>query len=115
VDDVAHAAAGHDEDGYTGEAVLSDGEREVTVRVELRGYFEPIDGRYHWYGRVAADDAVEPLAEAARGRVRVRTPEGVAEGTLSDLDFWGRYRISGTSTPPFAVAGEPPAEVTSPR
>ncbi|GDY30034.1 DUF4873 domain-containing protein [Gandjariella thermophila] len=100
----------HDEDGYTGDAVLSDGERELAVRVELRGYFEPIDGRYHWYGRVAADGEVAGFAEVGRGRVRLRTPEGVAEGTLSDRDFWGRYRISGTSTPPFPVASAPPEE-----
>jgi hypothetical protein len=106
-----------DEDGYTGDAVLSAGERELAVRVELRGYFEPIDGRYHWYGRIAADDAVTRLAETP-GRVRLRTPQGVAEGTLSDRDFFGRYRITGTSTPPFPVAGEPPeepVEVRSPR
>ncbi|MBO0830677.1 MAG: NAD(P)-binding domain-containing protein [Actinobacteria bacterium] len=34
------------------------------------------------------------------------TAEGTAECVVSDPDPWGRYRISGISTPPFAVAPE---------
>jgi hypothetical protein len=34
----------------------------------------------------------------------LRTPDGEASGQLSDPDTWGRYRIAGTSRPPFAVA-----------
>jgi hypothetical protein len=32
------------------------------------------------------------------------TPEGSADGELADVDPWGRYRLTGTSTPPFAVS-----------
>lgn len=92
-----------DEEGYTGEAVLVFEQREVPVSVQLRGYFQPIDGRYHWYGRIAADEQVTALVEAgARGAV-LRTPTGEAKGSLTDPDPWSRYRVAGISTPPFAV------------
>jgi hypothetical protein len=93
----------HDEDGYEGPAVVAVDSREFTVDVELRGHFQPIDGRYHWYGRVRPNDE---LAAAVNGRKRaavLRTPDGESAGELSDPDPWGRYRITGSSTPPFPV------------
>lgn len=90
-----------EEDGYRGAAVLEAGGLRREVRVELRGRFQPIDGRYHWYGRIAADPE---LAEALRGgRVRgtLTTPHGGVPAEVGDPDPWGRYRVEGTSTPPF--------------
>lgn len=98
----------HDEDGYTGEATLVFGTDEVAVSVELRGYFQPIDGRYHWYGRVKKNDEVTSRVEAGARTALLRTPTGQAEGTLTDPDPWGRYRVGGISTPPYKV--EEPAE-----
>ena len=92
-----------DEDGYTGPATLVVDGAELAAEVDLRGYFQPIDGYYHWYGRVAANPA---LADAAGGRKKpceVRIGEYASAGELSDPDPWGRYRLTGTSTPPFAV------------
>jgi len=91
------------EEGYTGEAVLVFDEREVPVSVQLRGYFQPIDGRYHWYGRVAANEQVTELVEAGARAAVLRTPTGEAEGSLTDPDPWSRYRVAGISTPPFEV------------
>jgi len=73
---------------------------DIDVQVRLRGHFEPIDGRFHWYGRIQSSDA---LARAHRSgaTVVVRTPHGEAAGRLSDIDPWGRFRIAGTGTPPF--------------
>jgi hypothetical protein len=84
---------------YVGPAVLS-GAEAVEVEVTLRGHFEPLDGRFHWYGRIGSDAA---LAERARAgdTVTLTTPHGTAEGRLSDVDPWGRFRISGTGRPPF--------------
>ncbi len=93
-----------DEDGYAGPATLIVDERELAVEVALRGHFQPIDGRYHWYGRLAEHPE---LAELVGGRKRtavLRTPQGQATGEVSDPDLWRRYRITGVSTPPFAVA-----------
>lgn len=92
-----------DEEGYTGEAVLVFAEREVPVSVELRGYFQPIDGRYHWYGRIAANEQVTALVAAGARAALLRTPTGEAAGSLTDPDPWSRYRVAGTSTPPFAT------------
>ncbi|XVS65364.1 DUF4873 domain-containing protein [Actinosynnema sp. CA-299493] len=93
----------HDEEGYTGAAVLVFDEREVPVSVQLRGYFQPIDGRYHWYGRVGANEQVTELVEGGARTALLRTPDGSATGSLTDPDPWLRYRVAGTSTPPFAV------------
>jgi len=97
----------HGDEGYTGDAVLVDGEQQVKVRAMLRGYFQPIDGRYHWYGRLDADQAVTDLVEGGRKELLLRTPEGEATATLSDPDPWQRYRVTGTSRPPFAVETAP--------
>lgn len=93
----------HDEEGFTGTATLLLADTEIPVDVELRGYFQPIDGRYHWYGRIAANDQVDKLAEAGSKKGRLRTSEGEADAKLSDRDPWGRYRVAGVSRPPFAV------------
>jgi hypothetical protein len=93
-----------DEEGYSGDAVLVFDEREVPVQVELRGHFQPIDGRYHWYGRVAANDEVNTLVEGGARGALLRTPQGEATGALTDPDPWQRYRVSGISTPPFSVS-----------
>ncbi|GAA1699240.1 DUF4873 domain-containing protein [Fodinicola feengrottensis] len=97
----------HDEEGYQGPATIYTADAEVAVKIELRGYFQPIDGRYHWYGRVAADPAVTELVGKGKKDVVIRTPEGEAAATLSDVDPWGRFRVTGTSRPPFAIETSP--------
>ncbi|WP_019816581.1 DUF4873 domain-containing protein [Saccharomonospora saliphila] len=93
----------HDEDGYTGPATLLVDETEFEVEVHLRGHFQPIDGYYHWYGRIRPDRRLSELAGGRKRTVELRTPEGSAHGEISDPDPWDRYRVTGTSTPPFAV------------
>ena len=84
------------QESYDGPAQIAD----TPVEVLLRGHFEPIDGKFHWWGRVAASDAL--AAEHASGAsVTLVTPHGEAVGRLSDLDPWGRFRLSGTGRPPF--------------
>ncbi len=83
------------EEQYDGPARVG----QVEVEVRLRGHFQPIDGRFHWWGRIATDPA---LAQHASGStVTLETPHGAAQGRLSDVDPWGRFRISGTGKPPF--------------
>jgi hypothetical protein len=86
---------------YQGPAVLVVADAEIAVEVVLRGQFQPIDGRYHWYGRISADAALDRLE---RRPVVLRTPEGAAKGQLSQPDVWQRFRISGIGRPPFALA-----------
>ncbi|WP_436493985.1 DUF4873 domain-containing protein [Actinokineospora sp. HUAS TT18] len=92
-----------EDDGYSGPATLVIGEREFEVRVELRGHFQPIDGFYRWYGRVTADPAISEAAAGRKTKVTLRTPGAEADGELSDPDPWDRYRVMGTSRPPFVV------------
>jgi hypothetical protein len=92
------------EEGYTGPATLQVKDVELTVQVELRGYFQPIDGYYHWYGRLAASEQLSELVAGRKTAAHLRTPEGAAAGELSDPDPWNRYRITGTSRPPFTVS-----------
>lgn len=90
-----------DDDGYEGPASLHAGDTVIEVQVRLAGRFEPITGSYHWYGRVAPSAGVEALLGR---RVLLRTPQGSAETTLSDVDPWGRARVEGFGTAPFEVA-----------
>jgi hypothetical protein len=87
---------------YVGPARVSTGTTsgEVEIEVNLRGHFEPLDGLFHWYGRIGAD---QRLAEIFRSgdTVSLTTPQATATGRLSDVDPWGRFRITGTGRPPF--------------
>jgi hypothetical protein len=86
-------------ESYDGPAVvlLDDAEHEVTVT--LRGAFQPLDGHFHWYGRIATSPALAAVRSGAT--VRLRTEQGEADGRLSDVDPWGRFRVAGTGHPPF--------------
>ena len=88
-------------DAYDGPARLVADDAQVEVEVRLRGMFQPLDGLYHWYGRVAANAEVDALAGSGASVV-LETPEGAAPGRLSDRDPWGRLRVAGTGRPPFA-------------
>jgi hypothetical protein len=81
---------------YSGPATIGDIEVEVT----LRGHFEPLDGRFHWYGRIAPNPALTAQVQSG-STIMLTTPHGTAEGRLSDVDTWGRFRVTGTGRPPF--------------
>ena len=86
---------------YSGPAQLISGQDEaLEVEVQLRGHVEPIDGRFHWYGRIAPNDEVAARHQSG-STVAVRTPHGVAAGRISDVDPWGRFRVAGLGAPPF--------------
>jgi cation diffusion facilitator CzcD-associated flavoprotein CzcO len=102
------------DDGYEGPATLTIGGSRLPVRVELRGHFQPIDGRYHWYGRVAPDDAVAAAIGGGKA-AELSTPEGTAPCQVSDPDTWHRYRVTGVSAPPYASGlAEPSASPAEP-
>jgi hypothetical protein len=98
------------EDGYDGPAELLDGERTVPVEVKLRGHFDPITGKYSWYGRVAATTAVAALIADGARKVRLRTPHAEVDTALSDIDPWGRPRVEGFGQAPFEVLTTLPAD-----
>jgi uncharacterized protein DUF4873 len=90
-----HDGQQYDGQQYDGPARIG----EVEVEVHLRGHFQPIDGRFHWWGRIGATAALD--AHASGSTVTLETPHGEAQGRLSDVDPWGRFRVSGTGRPPF--------------
>ena len=96
----------HDDEGYRGPATLTVDGVDHEVGVRLTGHFQPIDGWFHWYGRVDVDAALEAALGGRKRPVRVTTPEGAADGEIADPDPWGRYRVSGTSTPPFRTGAD---------
>jgi cation diffusion facilitator CzcD-associated flavoprotein CzcO len=98
-----------DSDGYQGTAVLEVGQSRFDVQVRLRGHFQPIDGRYHWYGRIDAHEGLDELLGSAKASGVLTTPGGSAACELSERDSSRRYRVTGISTPPFR-AGETVAE-----
>jgi Domain of unknown function (DUF4873) len=88
-------------------------ERWLTVRVEgsaievvgqLHGFFQPIDGSYHWYGRLAPDERLSAhVAEHGRGTVEVSVAGGDrTPARLGERNPWGGHRLTGTGAPPFA-------------
>lgn len=107
-DGTARPAPG-DDDGYQGPATLTIGGTELAVQVQLRGHFEPIDGRYHWYGRIAQHDGLAGLMGAGRVSGTLATGHGSAPCEISEPDTWQRFRVTGVSTPPFATAVTAPA------
>jgi hypothetical protein len=99
-----------DEDGYRGPAELVNGDDTIAVQVDLAGHFDPISGKYSWYGRVAAAPEVTALVEAGARTVTLRTPHGEVETALSDVDPWGRPRVEGFGRAPFEVLDDLPAQ-----
>ena len=92
-----------EQDGYDGPAELIDGTTTIPVEVQLRGHFDPISGKYSWYGRVAAKPEVAELVAVGARKVRLRTPHAEVETALADVDPWGRPRVEGFGEAPFEV------------
>lgn len=90
-----------DGDGYAGPVELTIGGGTFVVRAELRGYFEPIDGRYHWYGRLARHEGLRAAMTTGRTDGVLSTGEGSAPCEVADPDPWWRYRVAGVGSPPF--------------
>jgi hypothetical protein len=102
-----------EDDGYRGPARLRVGDLDLEVEIHLAGHLEPLDGRFHWYGRVQRDAAVTAAKEggAVRALLTVRGGQP-AEARLAEVDAWGNIQVSGYGAPPYprdAVEIELPA------
>lgn len=87
---------------YLGPAALvaDDVSDPISVEVHLRGHVDPNDGRFHWFGRIAASDTLAATHRPGT-TLALSTPHGMAAGRISDVDPWGRFRITGLGAPPF--------------
>ena len=109
------------DDSYTGPATLVADGSALTVQVRLSGRVEPMDGRYHWVGRIAAQEAVIGLARAGVRSAMLRIGDGAPVAVrLGDVDPWGAVRVQATSPPPWPdgasddAAGERDADAPGP-
>ena len=102
----------HDDDGYAGPATIEvDGTRH-DVRVTLAGHLEPLDGRYHWYGRIDQHADLDVAKQSGTTTVLVTLPgRDAVEGRLAEHDAWGNLRVTGLGAPPFELE---PVEVVTP-
>ena len=73
------------------------------VEAHLSGRFEPIDGRYHWGGRLASGPEVAALVRAGRRDVTLRGAGGAVSARLAEVDAWGGVRVSGVGAPPLSL------------
>lgn len=94
----------HEDDGYTGPARLRLGDEVVDVEVTLAGHLEPLDGRYHWYGRVDQHDDVDAAKRGGVTTVELAIGSGhPAAGRLAEHDAWGNLRVTGLGAPPYEL------------
>jgi len=101
--DLTVAADREPAEEYRGPAVLCVGHDDIAVIVTLGGHRDPIDGRYHWYGRLVAADATA-TPEPGRGEVTLTVPGGAATAArLEERDPWGNLRVTGAGEPPFPL------------
>jgi hypothetical protein len=100
-----------EEDGYAGRARLTVvapgaevGELDVDVTVTVTGHLEPLDGQYHWYGRVQRDEVLDRAKASGATEVVLTIGDGApAPARLAEHDAWGNLRITGTGRPPFEL------------
>ncbi|WP_216902978.1 diiron oxygenase [Nocardia alni] len=88
---------------YSGPALLDAPGAERQVTVTLSGHIDPIDGQYHWYGRVHSANPAD-LPDPGRAHVQLTLPGRTpVTATLQERDPWGDLRIIGVGEPPFAL------------
>jgi hypothetical protein len=92
------------DEGYEGAAVLRDGDAAVPVRIALSGYVDPLDGRYHWSGRIHPDERVVALLRAGKRDVILQVGDDARlPARLSEVDPWGGVLIAATGRPPWSA------------
>ncbi len=96
-----------EEDGYSGRARLAvtgaDGD-VIDVDVTLTGHLEPLDGLYHWYGRVQRNEALDLAKANGATEIVLTIGDGhPASARLAEHDAWGNLRVTGTGRPPFEL------------
>jgi hypothetical protein len=90
--------------GYDGQATLTVGGQPIEVTVHLDGHLEPLDGRFHWYGRIERSTAVAAVKDAGgtSGTVAIDDRPPV-ELRLAEYDPWGHIQVNGTGVPPYPM------------
>ncbi|MEU7841316.1 DUF4873 domain-containing protein [Micromonospora sp. NPDC049114] len=77
------------------------------VRAHLSGRWEPVDGRFHWGGRIEPDPTVARLLRSGRRDVELRIADRARPARLAEVDPWGGVRITGVGDPPWPSQAGP--------
>jgi hypothetical protein len=89
-------------DLYDGRATVHIGDGGRDARVRLTGYFDPIDGQYHWQGTILEQlDGTDKLPKPAVVTIGNRS----AAARITERTPQGGYSVVGVGTPPFALEG----------
>jgi hypothetical protein len=101
-----------EDSGYDGRATLLVGGEVLPVTVHLDGHLEPLDGRFHWYGRIDRTDGLTAAKDAGAATGELVIGSGPpAPVRLAEYDAWGHVQVNGTGTPPYPLE---PVEVELP-
>ena len=74
------------------------------MTVHLDGHLEPLDGRFHWYGRIERSAAVDAVKDAgATTGILAIDGRPPAELRLAEYDPWGHVQVNGTGAPPYPM------------
>lgn len=91
-----------EEGGYDGRAVLRVGDRTLDVTVHLHGHLEPLDGRFHWYGRIERSAEMTALKATGAAAAELTVDGGPPVPVrLAEHDPWGHVQVNGTGRPPY--------------
>ena len=93
-----------EETGYDGNAVLLVGDQAIDVVVHLDGHLEPLDGLFHWYGRIESSAAVAAAKDGGATTGELVIGSGTAAAVrLAEYDPWGHVQVTGTGAPPYPL------------
>jgi len=91
-------------DGYAGPVVVVAGDVTVRADARLTGRVEPVDGRFHWGGRLAPNAELAGLVRGGARAVLLRLDNGPScDARLQEVDPWGGVRVSAVGSPPWTV------------
>ena len=72
------------------------------MTVHLDGHLEPLDGNFHWYGRIQRSDDLAAAKQAGATSAQLAIAGGPpAPLRLAEADPWGHVQVIGTGAPPY--------------
>jgi hypothetical protein len=97
LDDVAPVAV-----AFRNRPGLWCGDLVIPVRIALSGHVDPLDGHYHWGGRVDPDVRVVGLLRDGKRDVTVQVGDlAPLPARLTEADPWGGVLVAATGKPPW--------------
>ena len=85
---------------YDGRATVHIGDDGHHARVRLTGYFDPLDGQYHWQGTILEQlPGADKLPQPAIVTIGNRS----AAARITERTSQGGYSVVGVGAPPFAL------------